>query len=285
MVDDREELEQVPWSDLMAETNPEDRRRRTMYMAAGLLGAVVLGAVVARSWWSPAATPPIAPSTSLVLSDETTSSTVSLPELAGAPLYSEADLMANPPDPSARAAVVRAEWFVTDYFTADMEPDGSADVRAALPTGGALPDFPQDGGGGISYVEWARAFAIEPAGDGNYQVSVAFRTLAAPPDGGFSRQPVRAVSVTVGVTDGGGATVMDLPSPIPMPAGPEPDPWPEEAVDPPQDVVEIVASRASAWGSEPRIVSAAQVGESWRVIVTVADDVGNRWPMAVTVDG
>ena len=193
--------------------------------------------------------------------------------------------MADPPDPGARAAVVRAEWFVTDYFTADLEPDGSAEVRAALPTGAVLPEFPQDGGEGISYVEWARAFDVEPSGDGDYVVSVAFRTLGAPPGRGFSRQPVRAVSVLVGVSDGGGATVLDLPSPIPLPAGPEPDPWPEEMADPPQDVVDIAAARASAWGIEPRISSAAQVGEVWRVVVTVADDVGNRWPLVVMVEG
>ncbi|HLA65869.1 MAG TPA: hypothetical protein VJP05_00050 [Acidimicrobiia bacterium] len=285
MVDDREELEQVPWADLMAETDPEDRRRRTLYLAAGLLGAMVLGVLVARSWWSPASVPAIAPGTTLAGDDEVASSAATVPDLTGLPLYSEADLMADPPDPAARAAVVRAEWFVTDYFTADLEPDGSAEVRAALPTGAVLPDFPQDGGEGISYVEWARAFDVEPASDGEYLVSVAFRTLGAPPGRGFSRQPVRAVSVLVGVSDGGGATVLDLPSPIPLPAGPEPAPWPEETVDPPQQVVDVAAARASAWGSEPRISSAAQVGDIWRVVVTVADSVGNRWPLVVMVAG
>jgi hypothetical protein len=284
MGDEREEFEQVPWADLMAESEPEDRRRRAIYLAAGLLGAMVVGMIVARSWWAPATLPPIAPATTVV-EDETLPTDASLPDLTGLPLYSEADLMADPPDPGARAAVVRAEWFVTDYFTADLEPDGSAEVRAALPTGAVLPEFPQDGGEGISYVEWARAFDVEPSGDGDYVVSVAFRTLGAPPGRGFSRQPVRAVSVLVGVSDGGGATVLDLPSPIPLPAGPEPDPWPEEMADPPQDVVDIAAARASAWGIEPRISSAAQVGEVWRVVVTVADDVGNRWPLVVMVEG
>ena len=284
MVNDREELEQVPWADLMADSHPEDRRRRALYLAAGLLGAMVLGVLVARSWWSPGSLPPVAPGTTLI-DDEVAAAETSLPDLSGLPLYSEADLMADPPDPGARAAVVRAEWFVSDYFTADLEPDGSADVRAALPSGAVLPDFPQDGGTGISYVEWARAFAVEPAEDGNYLVSVAFRTLAAPPERGFSRQPVRAVSVLVAVSDGGGASVLDLPSPIAVPAGPEPEPWPEETIDPPQDVVDIAAGRASAWGADPRISSAAQVGTGWRVVVTVADDAGNRWPLVVMIDG
>jgi len=283
MLDEREEVEHVPWADLMAETDPEDRRRRTIQLVAGFVGAALLGAVVARSWWSPGAAPPIAPPSTAVVAEETELPDPTLPDLSGVPLYSEADLMATPPDPAARAAVVRAEWFVTDYFTADLEPDGSADVRAALPTGAILPAFPQDGGESISYVEWARAFDVEQLEGGRYRVSVVFRTLGAPPERGFTRQPVRAVSVVVAVNEAGGATVVDLPSPVSLPAGPEPDEWPADTVDPPQSVVDVAAARASAWGSEPRIVSAAEDGDGWRVLVTVADDVGNRWPLVVTV--
>ena len=31
-----------------------------------------------------------------------------------------------------RAAVARAEWFVTDFFMVDQEPQGSAAIRAAV---------------------------------------------------------------------------------------------------------------------------------------------------------
>lgn len=283
MIEEREEMERVPWAELMAETNPEDRRRRTLYTVAGLLGALVLGVMVARSWWSPGSPPPVAPATTMV--EEELEPSLSLPDVEGLPLYSEVDLMADPPDPAARAAVVRAEWFVTDFFTDDLEPDGSSDIRAALPTGSGQVEFPQDGGEAISYVEWARAYQVEPVGDGTYRVSVVFRTLGAPPGRGFTRQPVRAVSVLIGVSAGGGASVLDLPSPLTMPVGPEPPPLPDETTDPPQAVVDVAAARASVWGTEPRIVGASEVGESWRVVVTVADDVGNRWPLVITVDG
>lgn len=191
--------------------------------------------------------------------------------------------MADPPDPGERAAIVRAEWFVTDFFTADYEPTGSADVRAALPGAAEVPDMPQDGRGGISYVEWARTFRIAETGDGAYLVGVVFRTLAAPPDGAFIRLPVRAVEVVVDV-GADGASVADLPRPIALPVGPEPAPWPEASGDPPQNVVDLAAARASVWGSEPRIVSAARLAEGWRIVLTVADDVGNRWPLSLIVE-
>jgi hypothetical protein len=278
-MDEREELEHVPWAELMAEAEPEDRRRRALYLVAGALGSMVLGVLIARSWWAPSAGVNLAPGTTVVAAAETPPT---LPDIPGLPLYSEADLMADPPDPFARAAIVRAEWFVTDYFTSDFEPNGSADVRAALPAG-PFPAFPQDDGDGISYVEWARAFDVEEAGDGAYRVSVAFRMLGAPPDRGFTRQPVQAVEILVAVSEDGGTTVLDLPAPARLPAGPEPEAWPEGDYDAPRAVTDEATEKASLWGSEPRVVSSHPVDGGWRVVVTVADAVGNRWPMVVLV--
>jgi hypothetical protein len=280
-----EEVESVPWSELIAEERPPHDLRRLITLVVSMLGAAVVGAVVARAAWTPSAPTVIAPglpaTAQPAASDapmtEGSSTTVTLP-----PLYSEADLMADPPDPDERAAVVRAEWFVTDYFTADYEPAGSADVRAALPGSALLPDLPQDGSGGISYVEWARAFDVAPAAGGAYLVSVAYRALGAPADGAFIRLPVRAVDVMVQV-DESGASVVDLPRPAALPAGPEPPPWPEQGVSPPAEIVDRAAVRAAVWGTEPRLVSAAAVTEGWRVVMTVADGVGNRWPLAIVI--
>lgn len=282
-MDHPEDVESVPWSELLETTDPSEERRRVAYLAAGLIGAVVLGAVIARAWWSPSAPTIVAPASTVAapVDDELEGSTSTVGAL---PLYSEADLMANPADPGARAAVVRAEWFVSDYFTADYEPGGSGDIRAALPGSADIPDLPHDGTGGLSYVEWARAFKVEEVGDGTYLVSVMFRALGAPADGTFLRLPVRAVAIHVGVM-GDGAAVLDLPRPISLPAGPEPEPWPEESADPPIEVVDRAAARASVWGSEPRIVSAAPIEGGWRVVTTVTDSVGNRWPLSIVVDG
>jgi len=281
-LDRHEDVESVPWSELLESSDPSEERRRVAYLAAGLIGAVVLGAVVARAWWAPSAPTIVAPASTIAAPIEGgDATTVSVPT---PPLYSEADLMADPPDPGERAAIVKAEWFVSDYFTADYEPSGSGDIRAALPGGAEIPTLPQDGTGGISYVEWARAFQVEEVGDGTYLVSVLFRALAAPAEGAFVRLPVRAVAVHVDVL-GEGASILDLPRPTAVPIGPEPAAWAEGSEDPPVHVVDAAAARASAWGAEPRIVSSTRIGSAWRVITTVADDVGNRWPLSVIIEG
>jgi len=102
-MDEREELEHVPWADLMAEAEPEDRRRKTIYLGVAIVGAMVLGVIVARSWWvTPTVSTPLAPG-------DTAVALTTLPETPDLPLYTEADLMAMPPDPAARLAMVRAE--------------------------------------------------------------------------------------------------------------------------------------------------------------------------------
>ena len=192
--------------------------------------------------------------------------------------------MAFPPDWAARAAVARAEWFVTDFFTADLEPNGTGDLRGALPAGVELPEMPQDGAVGLSYVEWARAFRVEEGADGIYRVGVVYRMLGAPPDRGFQRLPVRAVEVRVAVSDAGGSVVVDLPTPIVMPVGPNPEPWPVENEIPPQLVVDGAMRVAAGWGSEHRLVGSSRVIGGWRVVLTATDELGNRWPLTVLVD-
>jgi hypothetical protein len=134
-------------------------------------------------------------------------------------------------------------------------------------------------------VEWARAYRVEAVGDGTYRVAVAFRTLGAPPDRGFTRQPVRAVEVLVAVGGDDGTLVLDLPAPLVLPAGPETAVWEGVAATPPQQIIDLVAVRASLWGTEPRIVSASQRDGEWRVVVTVADAVGARWPFVLRLAG
>ena len=285
-MDQNETVESVPWGELLDEAEPGQDFRRIAYLAVGLLGAVVMGAVIARAWWSPSPPTVIAPGAPIAAGSQPVgeaSAAVPPATTSTLVLYSEADLMADPPDPGERSAIVRAEWFVSDYFTADYEPSGSGDIRAALPSAAEMPDMPQDGRGGISYVEWARAFHVDRASDGTYLVGIAFRALAAPPDGAFIRLPVRAVEVAVEVGMGG-ATVLDLPRPTALPVGPEPPPWPDPTGNPPPGVVDIAAARASVWGSEPRIVSASSIDGGWRVVVTVADDVGNRWPLSMVIE-
>lgn len=285
--EEHEEFEQIPWSQLTG--GPSSGKRRLLYVVAAALGALVLAILVGRAFLSTSSDPQAPGSTLAGDAEESASAdgtVATRPDDAGSLLYEEADLLAFTGSPGERAAVARAEWFVTDYFTADLEPSGSADVRTALPAGADLPDMPQDGTEGLSYVEWARAYAVEEVGEvggGLFRVGVAFRSLGAPPDGGFSRLPVRAVTVMVAVNEDGGSVVVDLPTPVPVPAGPEPASWPTEGREPPRRVAEAALARVAGWGEEPRLVEAARTDDGWRVVLTVADEVGNRWPAVVVV--
>ena len=287
-MEEHEEFEQIPWSELT--TRPPDGRRRLIYLVAGGLGALILVVLVARAFMSSSPTEPVAPSITLALTETTASTSASGTTAAAASpapslLYREADLMAFPATPGERAAVARAEWFVTDYFTADLEPTGSADVRAALPGGAAMPEMPQDSAGSLSYVEWARAFRVEEVGEGLYLVGVVFRSLGAPPERGFYRLPVRAVEVTVAVAADGGSTVVDLPTPVALPAGPQAEAWAEETTEAPRWVLDAAVALVAGWGTEPRLAGAQSGAAGWRVVLTLADEVGNRWPVVVSVAG
>jgi hypothetical protein len=283
-VDEHEEYEHVPWSELLAE--PPQNRRRAGYLVATAVAALVLGVLVARAWFSSSTQgTPVAGGfpTSTVETPpnalEATTSTV-----RSGSILQEADLMAFAGGTAERAAVARAEWFVTDYFTADLEPFGSSDVRTALPSGSALPEMPQDTAGGLSYVEWARAFRVEEIEEGLFAVGVVFRSLGAPPDRGFLRLGVRAVEVRVNVGPDGGSSVADLPSPAVLPAAPEPIGWPESTEEAPEQVTDEVLELAAGWGEDPRLLASQRMASGWRLVVSVADEVGNRWPMSIQVD-
>lgn len=285
--EEHEEYEQIPWSQLTG--GPPGGRRRLLYLLAAALGTLVLAILVARAFLSsPAET--VAPGETPAeeatgdAGSDTSAAGATESSLPSALLYTEADLMAFPESAGERAAVARAEWFVTDYFTADLEPNGSSDVRTALPSGADLPEMPQDSTSSLSYVEWARAFRVEDLGGGLFRVGVLFRSLGAPPDRGFSRLPVRAVEVLVQVSEDGGSVVADLPAPVALPAGPEPQAWPEESQEPPRRVADAALAMVAGWGEEPRLVSAARGESGWRVVLTLADEVGNRWPAAVFVE-
>jgi hypothetical protein len=285
-VEEHEEYEQIPWAQLTG--GPPGGKRRVVYMVAAALGTLVLAILVGRAFLSsssetvaPAQTPAgVADEGAVGEGPPTSAADITSPS---ALLYREADLMAFTGSVGERAAVARAEWFVTDYFTADLEPSGSADVRTALPAGAEVPGMPQDATASLSYVEWARAFRVEELGDGLFRVGVVFRTLGAPPDRGFYRLPVRAVEVLVQVNEDGGSVVADLPAPVALPAGPEPEAWPEESADPPRSVADAALAMVAGWGTEPRLVSAAPGEDGWRVVLTLADEVGNRWPASVFV--
>jgi hypothetical protein len=279
---ENEEFEQIPWSQLV--TDHQAARGRTLYLAAGIVAAVIVGILAARTFGSDDPVV-IAGETSVPAAAGESTATTTVPTPATVSLYAEADLMAALPDEAARAAVARAEWFVTDFFMVDQEPQGSAAIRAALPPGASLPSLPQDTESErVSYVEWARTTAIQPLAESLFRITVAFRALGSGPDGAFQRLPVRTVDVVVKASADGSAQVVDLPSPA-DPAGiVTTAPWPATPADPPQHVVDAAMRRAAGWGTDPVITAAAVAAGGWRISMTAADPVGIRWPVVVWLD-
>ena len=271
-MDDRETVEHIPWAELTSRPGID---QRLVYAAVGM-AALIVGVLAGKVFLSGGEPTPLAPTTMVVASSTTTTTTL--------PLYSEADLYAADVTSPERAAATRAEWFVTDFFTTDLDPAGGADVRAALPDGSELPSRGDETAGAVGYVEWARALRVEPIGRDTYRVDVAFRAVGAPPERGFLRLPVKGVAVTVAVASDGGTTVVDLPSPIVLPAGPEPVPWPETEAQAPAEVVAGAVTLAAAWGSEPRLIASQSIAQGWRMVMTVTDEAGNRWPLALKLD-
>jgi hypothetical protein len=210
---EKEELEEIPWSSLVA--HAEDGVDRRWYFVAGVVGVAIVAflglRVIAPSGGQPV--PPQLAATAEVTTTTASGGSVSSPTL----VVAEADLVGDVPA-LPLPVTARAEWFVTDFYTTDGSAETLASVRAALIPDLAGVELPHDADEPLSetFVEWARSYDVEDLGDGSYAVVVAFRTIAASVDG-FVRLPVRAVSVVVVETDGAGAigtlpVEVDLPS-------------------------------------------------------------------------
>ncbi len=287
---EREEYEHVPWSELAADPSPD--RRWLVYLAAAALVAAALGLAAVRALWpgSPAAAP--VPVETTIAPEPTDAAELPGPDAptpldGGEPaLYSEADLLAGAgPAAEPQAAIMKAEWFVADYFTTDGDGRGSLDIRTALPGDADLPLLPHDGPPGtVSYVEWARAFRADDLGDGLHRVAVAFRTIAGAEGEPLARQAVRAVEVVVR-SAGEGVAVVDLPAPTSPPLDVGYPGWPAGDEHPPESVAARARADAEVWGESPEVVGGSQAAGGWRVVVTVADATGARWPLSLWYDG
>lgn len=200
-----EEYEQIPWSNLVTETQPPIDRR--LYVAAGVIGALIVLILGVRLFASPAAAPS---DMSMNTMPPTVEGTVASPEqsptqtppvsVVGA--ITEADLMAAHPEISEHPFVAGfiAEWFVTDFFTRDGSEETVRDLETRL-IGGLVADLPHgDPERRDTFVEWARAFTVDDRGS-IAEVEVAYRTVHAV-DAGFVRDPVRAVSVSLERVEG-----------------------------------------------------------------------------------
>ncbi len=278
-----QEYEQIPWSHLVPVQ--KDRSMQLALLVVVIVAALLAIVFVMRR--SPSATPVVAPptpSSAVVTPEQPTAASPTLPEPIAAEtavpqpqIYSEADLMAVLPPRPELEAIARAEWFVTDYFTIDGDQALSAAVVAALPDAVALPI---SDGSAISYVEWARAVAVADNLDGSYEVTVWFRTLAGTADGGFDRTGVRAVEVRLVTDELGRLAIADVPMAVAVePLGVAPA-WPVVATATPE-LVATAADAASLFGSDPELRSAGQDEDGWRLLFSVGDASGLRFPIVV----
>jgi len=272
-----DEYEEIPWSALLSEHRKG--RAKTLTLLAAIVAAAVVGFVGIRWLTTPGHGEP---STIVAPANETTSTTpTAVPEtVTTTSLLSEADLMAVEPTISELAAIARAEWFVTDYFTVDGPvPE---ELFLAFVDDADLPVMPVLDDAGISYVEWARAFDVRTLPNG-YGVSVVFRSITEHPDGGFDRGPVRAVEVLVAVDDDETA-IAELPIPIPPPVYNSIDGWMETDGEVDAETIAATLDYASLFDDDPTVLESGAAGPDWRVVFTIGDRSGNRWPVTMRSD-
>lgn len=297
---DHEELETIPWS-LLSDELDRGRKPRALAITAGAaIVAAALGFVAVRTLGRPTTTtvevaaastdttaapasaaPDTPPPTEAASIDEPSTAPVTEAPPAVAPpapaLYSEADLMAVVPGDDIRVAAARAEWFVAEYFSTANPPG-----ETGLPEGATPRRFPE---GAYSWVEWARASAVAPRGEGLYDVTVVFRTLVREEDGTLAAVGPRAVAVPVLVDVEGAAGVVDLPGPAALPEPAQLEPLPAGTTDLPDEVVAVALGEVSHFGSDAEVVDGSQTGDGWRVVVSVSDRSGAGWPLVVRVHG
>lgn len=187
---EREEVETIPWSNLVMEPSSRFDRRWGVYAAAGV--AVLVGVIGFKAMTSGAQpTPPIVA--------EVVHAPTTIPEAAM--VVSEQDLRKAPESHDAVVAL-RAEWFVTDFFTNDGSPETDISIRNALHPVAESVDLAAtrpDGAYG-TFVEWAKVVEVEFDGT-DYRAVVAFRALTLVGDT-YRREPVRAAEVGLRLVDG-----------------------------------------------------------------------------------
>ncbi|MET0831714.1 MAG: hypothetical protein ABWY62_04970 [Acidimicrobiia bacterium] len=288
-----DEFETIPWATLAEEIDRGKHRTMALTVAAavavGILAFMVVrtvrqppGTVVEVPSTSASVAAPGPPATtgataSTMASPSGTASEPAAPAVpAGSVVYSEADLRAGVPDVDMRLAVARAEWFVSEYFS-------TGEVGAGvLPEGTIARTVPE---GSYSWVEWARSIAVEATGQGRYEVTVVFRTVAGDGERPVAVTPVRAVRVPVVVDESGASGVADLPSPVPVPGAATADALPVADREPPEAVASAALEIAAEIGGTGVVVGGTQETTGWRVVVEVTDRSGATFPVAVFVSG
>lgn len=193
-----EELEQIPWANLVAEqTDGIDKR---IYMGVGVVAILVMLIFGMRMFGGSGQPVPL-PMESLPA--------VTAVEITPTPspmVVTEADLRADEAPVPVQAssnllAEVTAEWFVTDWFTRDGSGETVRSIRAVLSPDLQSMDLPHDEpDADVVFVEWAKTVEIETISQTTVGVTIAYRSIRQT-DEGFVRNPVETVVVILDISD------------------------------------------------------------------------------------
>ena len=259
-----EVYERIPWETL--DRGGGDRQ----WLVITVAGAVVVAAlafsfmrsqpVSTMQMEAVPTTAPLAPPP-----PEVTATTVSSPVV-----MAEADLYAVDTEALAHLAASHAEWFAVEYLSVDGSEQSRQTLASLLPSGVPLPEAPE---GTQVFVDWAGVQNVTESVPLSYQVEVLVRSLLAQGDGGFTRQPVTRMQVTVQIGEDGlprvaspPRIVQTTPAPqIQMALSPVPEP--------------IRAQVESSHG--PVVGGAQQIDGSWLVVAMVVGPDGVARPVTV----
>lgn len=193
-----EELEQIPWANLVAEqTDGIDKR---IYMGVGVV-AILVVLIFGMRMFGGSGQPVPLPVESLPV--------VTAVEITPTPspmVVTEADLRADEAPVPVQAssnllAEVTAEWFVTDWFTRDGSGETVRSIRAVLSPDLQSMDLPHDEpDADVVFVEWAKTVEIETISQTTVGVTIAYRSIRQT-DEGFVRNPVETVVVILDISD------------------------------------------------------------------------------------
>ncbi len=250
-----EEVDFIPWSQLIQDKGPQVPR--LIYVASAAVLAVAVGVMAAPRLLPAGTGAPLATEQGEVAQPVVPLSDVTSSEEGRDDSVEPVSPPSPEPDPAPAVAV--AEIFVQDYFTRDGDPNRQDDL--------AVWNIEAGETSGESYVEWARATGVESDSDG-FTVQVAFRVVAAT-DTGFVRRPLRFVHQRVGL-DG---ALLGLPTAVPSgtlgslePASIAPGVFGHV---PPEIAAEAVAALASWAAAQP--LGGRETTEGWEVVVSLPD--------------
>ena len=196
---EHEEREEIPWSSLIPQADTGIDRR--WYVVALVVGMIVLGFIGVRLWGRTVEPTPVAalPPTTDLVATPTTPTTQAPAEL----VVAESSLVASDSSDHHRSALVRAEWFIADFYTRDGGVDSAAAIEGAV-----VPELAESASRAYeaaaeteSFVEWSRVAAFGERSDGSVAAVVAYRAITATPDG-YERRPVVFVALDVRMVDG-----------------------------------------------------------------------------------